>query len=76
MWTPKFWKDLAERAVKSGAQGLLIFWGGDQVFNAWDADWATAGGIALGAAVLSMLTSLVSRKVGDDSSSASVMDLR
>lgn len=75
MWTAKFWKDLAERALKSAAQGALLFWGGDQFFNAWNADWATAGGIALGAAVLSALSSIVSRPV-TDSSSASLVDLQ
>jgi hypothetical protein len=75
MWKAKFWKDLAERAVKSAAQAALLFWGGDQFFSAWDADWGTAGGIALGAALLSALTSLISGKVGD-SSSASLVDTR
>lgn len=75
MWTARFWKDLAERAVKSAAQGVLLFWGGDAVFSAWSADWGTAGGIALGAALLSVLSSLVSGKVGD-SGSASLVDTR
>lgn len=75
MWTAKFWRDAAERAAKSAAQALLLYWGGDQVVSAWSADWRAAGGIALGAAVLSALTSLLSAKVGD-SSSASLVDTR
>ncbi|TDC42126.1 hypothetical protein E1166_09085 [Micromonospora sp. KC213] len=53
-----------ERAAKSSAQALLILWGGDAVFNAWHADWPTAGGVAAGAAVLSVLTSIVSAAGG------------
>ena len=76
MFTAKFWKDAAERAVKSAAQGVLVLFTGDQVFNAWHADWATAGGVAAGAAVLSLLTSLVSTRLGGDSTSASAVDVR
>ncbi|MBX6357644.1 MAG: hypothetical protein IRZ05_17550, partial [Micromonosporaceae bacterium] len=46
MFTVKFWKQAAERAIKSAAQALLGLWVGDQVFNAWQADWAKAGGVA------------------------------
>lgn len=68
MFTSKFWKAAAERAGKSAAQALLILWGGDAVFSAWDADWTTAGGVALGAAVLSLLTSVVSVGAGEPNS--------
>ncbi len=60
MFSTTYWKQVAERAAKSAAQGLLGLWVGDQLFNAWDADWGKAGGVALGAVVLSVLTSLVS----------------
>ncbi|GAB4101630.1 holin [Micromonospora taraxaci] len=73
MFTTKFWKATAERAVKSAAQGLLLYWGADVVFNAWQADWAAAGGIASGAAVLSVLTSLVSAKVSGEGDSPSLV---
>lgn len=75
MWTGKFWKDAAERALKSAAQGALLYFGGDQIFDAWHANWAGIGAVAASAAVLSVLTSLVSAKVGD-SSSASMVDTR
>ena len=68
MFTARFWKQAAERAAKSAAQGLIVYWGGDQVFNAWSADWPAAGGIALGAAVLSVLTSVVSAPAGEPDS--------
>lgn len=68
MFTTKFWKAAAERAAKTGAQALLILWGGDAVFNAWSADWPTAAGVAAGAAVLSVLTSMVSVSAGEPDS--------
>ncbi|MBU8821060.1 holin [Mycolicibacterium goodii] len=57
MWTLKFWKDATERAVKSAAQAAILALGGE-AFNAWTVDWPTVGGIALGGAALSLLTSL------------------
>lgn len=68
MFTARFWKQVAERAGKSAAQALLIYWGGDAVFSAWSADWVAAGGIAVGAAVLSVLTSVVSLPAGEPDS--------
>lgn len=73
MFTGKFWKATAERAVKSAAQALLLYWGGDTVFNAWQADWPAAGGIASGAVVLSVLTSLVSARVSGEPDSPSLV---
>lgn len=73
MWTRKFWKDAAERAVKSAAQAVVLVFTGDQVFDAWHADWAGVGGVVLGAVVLSVLSSLVSSRMGGDSSSASAV---
>ncbi len=64
MFTVTFWKQTAERAIKSAAQALLGLWVGDTAFNAWNADWKKAAGVALGGAVLSVLTSLASASVG------------
>lgn len=64
MWTVSFWKQSAERALKSAAQALLLLWAGDGLFNIVDADWKVAGGAVLGAAVLSLLTSILSSGVG------------
>ena len=72
MWTARFWKDASERALKSAAQAVLLYVGGDQVLNAWTVDWPQAGAIAGGAALLSVLTSIVSSKVGDSSSASLV----
>jgi len=64
MWTRKFWKQAGERAVKSAAQaavGTLILDG----FNALHADWQLAGGVALGGAILSVLTSVITSGIGE-----------
>jgi hypothetical protein len=63
MFTTKFWKRAAERAAKTAGQSAILAIGADQL-NALSADWATVAGFALGGAVLSVLTSLASLKVG------------
>ena len=68
MFTSKFWKQAAERSLKSAAQAVILYWGGDAVFNAWSADWVAAGGIASGALVLSLLTSMASAGAGEPNS--------
>lgn len=73
MFTAKFWRETVERAVKTAAQSVILFWGvGDGLLNAWEADWAGAGGIALGGAVLSLLTSIVSAGIGPSNSPSMV----
>lgn len=64
MWTVSFWKQSAERAIKSAAQILLLLWAGDGLFNVIDADFEVAAGAAGGAALLSLLTSIASSGVG------------
>lgn len=71
MWAARFWKDAAERAAKSAAQALVIYLGAG-VFSIWGTDWKAAGGIAGSAALLSVLTSLLSSKVGDSTSASLV----
>lgn len=60
IFTLAFWKAAAERAIKSAAQGLILGGVGVAKFDALHADWETLGGAALGAALLSVLTSVVS----------------
>lgn len=67
MFTTKFWKAAAERAAKSAAQALLGLWALDG-FNVLTADFPLAGGVAAGAAVLSVLTSVVSAAGGEPDS--------
>lgn len=66
MFTIAFAKDAGERAVKTAAQALLSLWlVGDVAFNVLTVDWPTALGVAAGAAVVSVLMSIVSSAVGD-----------
>jgi small neutral amino acid transporter SnatA (MarC family) len=61
MWTAAFWKAAIERAVKSAAQGALVFWSvGDGLLNLWNVDFTDTLGIAGGMGVVSILTSLIS----------------
>jgi hypothetical protein len=71
MWTKRFWKESAERAVKSGAQALLGLWALDG-FNIVDADFGIAAGTAVGAVVLSLLTSVVSLPFGEPNDPSAV----
>jgi hypothetical protein len=72
MFTGKFWKAAAERAAKSAGQALIGLWVGDGVFNLWSVDAAAAAGVAAGAAVLSVLTSIVSTPFGEGNSPSAV----
>lgn len=65
MLTASFWIGTVDRAVKSFAQALILLWGADQGLNILEVDFMGALGVALGAVVLSVLTSLVSAPVGD-----------
>lgn len=71
MFTKSFWKQAAERAVKSAAQALIGMWTLDG-FNVLHADLPLAGGVAGGAAVLSLLTSLVTSGVGQKNDPSAV----
>ncbi len=63
MFTRTFWKKATERAAKSAAQAAILVFGADQI-NAFTADWTTVAGFAVGGAVLSYLTSVVTSGVG------------
>jgi hypothetical protein len=75
MWTAFFWRQATERALKSAAQALIGMWTLDG-FNALHADWPLAGGVAAGATVLSVLTSIVSLTVGQPDSPSLVSTRR
>ncbi len=71
MFTLAFWKAATERALKSGAQFVLVTIGfglvaGTQtsetadVLNAFTLNYVTLGGVFLGGAIVSYLTSIVS----------------
>jgi hypothetical protein len=64
MFTKHFWIDAAERALKTFFQVFLAIAIEENVFNALELDWQQIIGIALGAALVSIATSVVSSKVG------------
>ena len=64
MFTLAFWKAAAERAAKTAAQAAIVQLVVGDGFNAFDADWGTAGGFAAGGAVMSLLFSLASSGFG------------
>lgn len=70
MFTKAFWVGATDRCVKSFAQALLLLWGADSGFNILDVSVPAAFGVAAGAAVLSLLTSVVSAPAGDAGTSS------
>lgn len=68
MFTKTFWKDTVERAVKTFAQSLVASLAVGT--GLLDVDWVNALSIAGLATVISVLTSVGSGYVGDDSASA------
>ncbi len=71
MWTRNFWKQTAERAIKTAAQGVIGLAPLDH-FNVLQFDWVLAGGVAAGAAFLSVLTSIVTSAVGQPNDPSAV----
>lgn len=63
MFTVIFWKDAAERAVKTAAQAIIVLWGSSQL-NLFDVDFGQTAGVAAGMAAVSVLTSIASEKIG------------
>lgn len=72
MFSAQFWKDLAERAVKTFAQALVAVLAVSIGSPVWHIDWLAALGIALTATLLSVLTSLASTATGDPDSASAV----
>ena len=64
MFTSKFWRDAFERAVKTAAQAVVVVLGAE-VANVFEVNWTETAGLALGAAALSVLTSIASAPFGD-----------
>jgi hypothetical protein len=70
MFTRKFWEYAGERAVKTFAQTAIATLGAGTV-GLFAIDWSALLSVAGGAALLSLLTSLVSvRSSHDESASA------
>lgn len=61
MFTIEFWNYAGERAIKTVAQSALAFLGTGTV-GLFEIDWTSLASVSLGAGLLSILTSIVSRK--------------
>lgn len=70
MYTAAFWAGAFDRVIKSFAQALLLMWGADEGFSLVEINFAQSLGVAAGAAVLSLLTSLISAPVADRGSTS------
>lgn len=77
MFTKLFWKDAVERSVKTMAQTLLTLWlTSEAVFNILTVDWMQAFGVAVGAGVLSVLTSVGSAATSGTDTASLVVDTK
>lgn len=66
MFTKSFVKDLAERAIKTFAQSAVAVLTAGAT-GVLDVDWVNVLSVSLLATLVSVLTSVASGKVGDDS---------
>jgi len=73
MYTAIFWKETAERAVKSVVQALIVVLTLSGPLDVFSVDWKGILGVALSSGLVSILTSLASSKVGSNPDSPSVV---
>ena len=64
MRTKAFWTDAGERTIRTIAQSLLALMGTDAL-GIVGLDWVQMFSVALGAGLMSLLTSIVATGVGD-----------
>ena len=62
MFSIQFWQYAGERAIKTVAQAALAFLGTGNV-GLFTIDWYSMASVSLGAGLLSILTSIVIKKV-------------
>ena len=72
MFTRTFWTKATERAIKTAAQAVALAIGSAASFDAVHADWEYLGSMALGGAVLSYLTSIITSGAGPDEDPSAV----
>lgn len=63
MFTWRFWRSTIERAVKTAAQAIIA--SGLVSTTVQGMSWADVGAIGAAAAIMSVITSLASTRVGD-----------
>jgi len=71
MFTPAFWKDLAERAIASAAGGAVTAMGG-AALGVIETDWIGVASFAAGTAIFSVLKALAATRRGDPESASLV----
>ena len=71
MYTLTFWKDAAERAVRTAAQALLALWATD-VSGVLAVDWVQAGSVSALAALMSLLMSVAATGTGSQDSASTI----
>lgn len=69
MFTKTFWKDTVERALKTFAQSMVAVMTAGST-GVLDVDWMNAFSVSLLATLVSVLTSIGSGTIGDQSASA------
>lgn len=75
MYSLNFWRNaILDRGAKSFAQALLLVFLGDSALNVINVNWPEALGLASTAALISVLTSIVSSPVGPEGSPSIVKD--
>jgi len=62
MFSLQFWSYAGERAIKTVAQAALAFLGTGTV-GLFTIDWYSMASVSLGAGLLSILTSIVTKKI-------------
>ncbi|WP_427928315.1 holin [Agrobacterium cavarae] len=71
MFTVTFWKDAAERAIRTSAQALLALWATD-ISGVLEVDWVQAASVAALAAITSMLMSIAATGVGNSQDASAI----
>ena len=69
MYALTFWKDAAERAIRTAAQALLALWATD-VSGVLAVDWVQAGSVSALAALTSLLMSVAATGTGSQDSAS------
>lgn len=61
MFTLEFWSYAGERAIKTVAQAAIAFLGTGTI-GLFEIDWYSLASVSLGAGLLSVLTSIITKK--------------